>query len=247
MTDYRVYCLSRKEKLSFILLWFSGAIIIGNLFYDSVIVGALLIIPAIPGRRIYEKYLGEKQRRELSYQFRDLLYSLSSSIAAGHQMSQALIEAEKGMALIYGEEANIRKELKHMVFRIMESKESDEVLLRDMGQRSGLSDIRDFSEVYSICKRTGAGLEDAINKASEILMDKIDIRREIHTLTAQKMLEVRILILLPLLLIVLLRMFSPGYLDVMYLTIAGRIIMTLALMGMTLAAIISAKMIKVEL
>ncbi|MGI6751040.1 MAG: type II secretion system F family protein [Anaerovoracaceae bacterium] len=247
MTDYDEYSLNTKEKITFYSLWFSGAMILGNLFYESTVAGFLLTLPGFLAKKLYEEYLVESRKRELSYQFRDLLYSLSASVAAGHQMAQALMEAENSMALIYDENALILKELRHISFSIREVRESDEVLLRDLGMRSGLEDIRDFSQVYSICRRTGSGLEEAINKASEVLMDKIDVKREIHTITAQKKMEVRILILLPLMLIVILKLISPGYLDVMYHSIQGRVIMTVALLGMVFAIIISSKLTKVEL
>ncbi|NLY71922.1 MAG: hypothetical protein GX076_09645 [Clostridiales bacterium] len=99
----------------------------------------------------------------------------------------------------------------------------------DFAIRSNVEDIRNFVDIYSICKRTGGNMEKVIMKAIDVLLDKIDIKREIHKLTAQKRMESYILTAIPFILLLFLHIVSPNYLSVMYETIEGRIIMTLAL------------------
>ena len=245
--DYEVSKLSRKEFLTFFLFWISGCMVLGDLFYQSLIAGLVLTLFVHPAAREYSRILAERRRRQLSYQFRDLLSSLSASLSAGHPMREALLEAEENMALIYEAEAPIRQEAAYMVKRMGEAGETEESVLQDLGQRSGLSDIQDFAQVYSICRQTGGNLERAVQKASDVLMDKIQLQREVDTLTAQKKLEAGMLVALPLLLLFLLRLLSPEYLAVMYGCVQGRLMMTGALLGIGLAALLTYRLTRVQL
>lgn len=69
----------------------------------------------------------------------------------------------------------------------------------------------------------------AVNKAAAIIGEKINIEREIKTMVTQKKYEGRIITMMPVVIILFLQMMSPDYLEVMYTTAAGRILMSLAL------------------
>ena len=56
-----------------------------------------------------------------------------------------------------------------------------------------MEDIKNFVDVYLACRTTGADLETVIGNSTEILMDKIDIEKEIRALTAQKQFEGKII------------------------------------------------------
>ncbi|NLP29736.1 MAG: hypothetical protein GX363_01255 [Clostridiales bacterium] len=230
MINYDTYQLTGKKRVYFYLIVGLLMAGVGFLFYKSKLIIILFIALSYPIEKYYVKQLAQKMRRELSYQFRDLLYSLSASFATGRHMQEALIEAESGLKLIYDEKAAINRELAHMVKRMIESKESEEELLWDFAIRSNVEDIRNFVDIYSICKRTGGNMEKVIMRAIDVLLDKIDIKREINTLTAQKRMESYILTAIPFILLIFLHIVSPNYLAVMYETIEGRIIMTLALL-----------------
>ena len=150
--EYSTYPLSRRQLLIFCVI---AAAILGScvyLFYNSIVISLLYCGLAYPASRYYSKYLAEKRRRELSYQFRDLLYAISSSISAGRRMREALIEAENSMKLIHGENACISRELKYMIDRMEESGETEEVVLRDFALRSGVADIKAFRYLLHLQK-----------------------------------------------------------------------------------------------
>jgi tight adherence protein B len=245
--EYSTYPLSRRQLLIFCVI---AAAILGScvyLFYNSIVISLLYCGLAYPASRYYSKYLAEKRRRELSYQFRDLLYAISSSISAGRRMREALIEAENSMKLIHGENACISRELKYMIDRMEESGETEEVVLRDFALRSGVADIKSFSDIYSICKRTGGDMERVIRKTVAILLDRIELEREVHTFTAQKRMEFIILTAMPPFVLIFLRLTSGSYLEIMYETLAGRILMTMAFFFIGAAAVIGARITRISL
>jgi len=247
MPDYGCYRMTGKKRIYFYLLAGLIFFFIGWLFYENIAASLLLCGLSYPAERYYNTYLAANRRKELVYQFRDLLYSLSASFATGRHMQEALEEACEGLKLIYEEGALIITELSHIVKRIRECRESEEELLWDFAVRSHLQDIRSFIDVYSICRKTGGNLEKAVMKAIDVLLDKIDMEREIHMLTAQKRAEAYILTSIPFIVMLFFRLLSPGYLDVLYETISGRIIMTLALTGIIISYLWSMKLTQIEI
>lgn len=247
MTNYDCYQLNGKRRVYFYIICSFLASVIGYLFYKNILIAALFVVFSYPTERYYLRYLVGKQKRELSYQFRDLLYSLSSSFATGRQMQEALAEAEGGLRMIYDEDAHICRELSHIVKRMRESRELEEELLWDFALRSNVADIRSFVDIYSICKRTGANMDKVIMKAINVLLDKIDIQREIHMLTAQKRMESYILTATPFIVLLFLQIVSPDYLSVMYLTLSGRFLMSLALLAIVASFFWSMKITQISL
>ncbi|GAB1475441.1 hypothetical protein MASR2M70_02730 [Bacillota bacterium] len=247
IADYNHYILSRREKLGFCLgagSLFAGA---SFLFYDSLFVSGIFSTLAYPALRIYSKFLAEKRKAELLCQFRDLLYSLSSSIAAGRQMREALFEAEEGMKTMYGADALICRELTNMVINMEESGETEEYVLEYFAIRSRIPDIIRFADIYGISKSTGADIQRVIYKTVGILLDRIELDEEIRSLTAEKRLEFAILTAMPLLTLIFLRLSSPSYLSIMYECLAGRLLMTAAFMAMSAAAYFAFRITRIKL
>jgi len=128
-----------------------------------------------------------------------------------------------------------------------ESRASEDQLIKDFAYRSGIEEIINFADVYAICRTTGADVGQVVLKASEILVDKMSIVKEIKTITAQKKFEARIISLMPFVLIIFLNFVSPVYLTCMYQTLAGRLIMTIALAGIAISYYIMNIITEVEL
>lgn len=242
ITDYSKYQLSAKEKRTFLAVGFIVSFTVLYLFYHSILfslAGGCLSGLFIP---CYSSYLAEKRRRLLITQFKDLLYSMSASIAANLGIPEALAGGLEHLRLLYDQDTPIIGELEYMVKGISENRESDTRLLLDFAERSGCEDIGDFVRIYTICRTMGGDLENVLKSTIEIIVDKMNIEREIRTLTAQKRMEGRIISVMPLAVILFLNLFSPDYLEPLYTTPAGRLIMTAALAGIGTAFYLTDKM-----
>jgi len=244
--SYNSYDLNLKEKINFLVLSSLILMIIAFIFYHNFIISFIISSLAYPGLHFYSNYLAEKRRNALKEQFRDALYSISSSIIAGRQMAEALYEAKENMIIIYNDKAIIVLELSNMVKRIFESRESEEDLLKDFAKRSHLEDIVSFVDTYFTCRLTGGDLVKVVTKTSEILLDKLTIEKEIYTITSQKRFEAKILTAIPFVVILFLQIASPDYLSIMYEHILGRLLMTVAIIGISLSYYISIKLTNIE-
>ncbi len=245
--DYSVYDLSGKEKLLFYSVGYICIFTVVYLFYHSLwlsIISGVLVCFFIP---YVKKYLAVKRMNLINIQFKDMLYSLSASIAAGRQMEEAIIEAEENLSVMYGDEEPIMMELRYMKINIVENKESDKLLLKDFAFRSKSEDIDNFVQVYITCRNMGGDLEKIIRHTTEILTDKMSIDREIKVITSQKKTEGRIISAMPVIMLLMMNIFSYSYISPLYETAAGRIIMTGALCLMIWGIYLMEKFSEIEI
>ena len=244
--SYIYYELNYNERIRYLIVCGLGLMTIAYLFYHSIILSLLVSCVAYPGLSRYRSHLAEKRRKLLKEQFRDVLYSISASVSTGRQMPEALLEAEQSMKLIYKEDSLIVLELNNMVKRLNEYRESEEEILKDFALRTGIEDISDFVDIYLTCRETGGDFIRVLTKASEIIMDKITIEKEIRTITVQKQFEAKILTAIPLIILLFLQLVSPDYISAMYEGIKGRLLMTLALSSLGFSYFWSMKLTKIE-
>ncbi|MBQ9060776.1 MAG: type II secretion system F family protein [Firmicutes bacterium] len=246
ITDYSTYELSRPERIRFEGIGYGCIAIIVYLFYRSLILAALCGFLIRRCQPFYQKHMIQKRQAELNRQFRDLLTSLSASIAAGRQMEEALVEASENLSLLYGPDTLIMKELRYMKRSILENRETDRSLLSDFALRAGSEDIRSFVQVYLTCRSTGGDLQQIITHSSEILAEKMKISEQILVITSQKKMEGRMICVMPAAMLLALNLLSPAYISVLYTGIAGRLIMTLCLGGMIAGLILMERMTDVS-
>lgn len=246
IADYREYELTGKQKLLFCGAGYGIIAGVVWLFFHSILLSltaGFLVWRFLPFCR---RHLADKRRRELLRQFRDMLYSLSSSVAAGRQMEEAILEAEENLSFLYGEETPLMTELRFMARGIRENNENDRALLTDFARRSGCEDINSFVQVYLTCRTMGGDLSRIIAHTSEVMAERMEIEEQIAVLTAQKKLEGRIISLMPLAMLLMLNLLSSSYIDVLYTTLAGRLIMLVCLGGIALGAFWMEKLTDVE-
>ncbi len=229
MTDYQVYILSKKERKNVGVVMTLLLMGISMLFFRNPLMLAALPLALKPGWQLYGNYRRDQRQKALLREFRDFLFSLSASFATGRHMTEAMKEAEAALTHIYGEKSLLGEEIRYMVKAIEETGQSDQKVFCEFAGRTGLEDVQLLSEVYRACRETGGNMAAAVNKASAILTEKINLEMEIQTMLSQKKLEGTIIAVMPAVMIFFLLWMSPDYLEPMYSTVAGRLLMVTAL------------------
>ena len=247
MTEYAVYRPDRKEKLRYYLCCCLLLALLGLLFYRSLLMAALCCIGAKPLETVYIRRQVRMRREKLQEGFRDALYTISASVAAGRSMPAALADAAAQSEASYGTEADITRELREIVDAYHAVHGDAAQLLTDLGRRSGLPEIAQFAASYSICSACGGDLEAVCLRSAGLLLDRLSFRNETQSLMAQKRLDLLLLLSLPLLMLAFLNLVSFSYISVLYTTAAGRLLMTLCLAVMGGAVLWSIRIIDIEL
>lgn len=220
-------------------------VFLAYIFYRSLF-AVIFLCPLIPFCvKAQKKRLCRRQRETLKLQFKDALQAVSAALQAGYSMENAIVEALHDMENMYGERGLITSELAVIVKGIRNNRTAEELFLQ-LAQRSGLEDIRDFAEVFAIAKRGGGDLASVIRVCSVTIGDKIETTKEIGTLIAAKKLEGRIMDIIPCFILLYMDWSSPGFFDVLYQTLLGRVIMTICLAVYLGAILLSEKIMSIE-
>ena len=226
--NYKVYYMSKLEKILYFLLAFVIGAVVGYLFYGGLGRDEFgqrttlswildISIPAIVGLvagRIFvptrTKQIRDKNARTLNSQFRDFLEAFNTSIGAGKNVVDSFHAVYDDMRIQFEEDAFIVKELE-VILSGMANNFAVEDLMEDLGNRSGNDDIVSFANVFRISYRKGGNLKDTINTTHSILSDKMEIKEEIETMVSASKMEQTVMIFMPVGLIGIMKSMSPDF------------------------------------
>ena len=124
---------------------------------------------------------------------------------------------------------------------------SIEELLTDFSIRSANDDIRSFVQVLNLSKRSGGDLREIVERTAGVIRDKVQVREDIRTATQAVRFEQNIMSVIPIFIILYIDLSSSGFLGPLYNGVAGRAVMTAALIMMAASLIISRKISDIRL
>lgn len=229
--------LLKAAAVFFLIAW---------LFYDTWL-AVLLFLPFFrrTGRYIRELDI-RKRQEEGRLQFRDFLNSLTASMHAGYAVENAFYEAYQELAELYGKNAFIPRELARMLRQMKLNRPSEEVL-EEFGKRSGLEDAQNFASIFKIAKRSSGNLAAIMSDTAETIGKKLETQREIQVLIQEKRYEQKIMNIMPLAMILYLRLGNGEFIEILYTTMAGRVIMTACLLVYLLAYRMAEKIVNIRI
>lgn len=199
--DYHVYHMKPVDTLTGYLMGVAAVAAGSYIFFYSIpfsiIAGAIAGFFSI---KLYRKSLLKKRQRRLLLQFKDLLESINNSYAAGKNTPDAFLGAYNDLQMQYGETSDIVKEVAIINAGIQNNYNIEELLL-DLGDRSGLEDITNFSDVFEVSNRLGGNLKQVVSESYDMIRDKIDIELEINTIVASGRNDLNIMAALPFLIV----------------------------------------------
>jgi len=244
--NYDDYKFTILENVRYIAEGLLIASILGYLFYNNIF-GIIGLSPlALIYRRRKKAQLVEKRKWQLNQEFRDAITSISAALNSGYSAENAFYEGWKDLKLLYKEDSLIMEELSYIINQI-KLNVTIEKALSDFARRTRTEDINNFAEVFNTAKRTGGDLIKIIHTTAKSISEKIEVKRDIITLTTAKKYEADIMKCIPAAIIIYLNYSSPGYLDPLYNNILGIIVMTILLVTYLLAFNIADKIVDINI
>ena len=161
-------------------------------------------------------------------QFGDAIRSLSAVLESGYSVENAVSEAYSDLTLTYPENAMIMTELK-VIINMLKSNVAIENAFSQFAERSGLEDVKSFSDVFSTAKRTGGNIIAIIRSTASVIRTRVELKRELKTLMASKKYELDIMRMIPFGVLLYLRIFSPEMISALYGNVFGAVFMTILL------------------
>ncbi|MDO5344742.1 MAG: type II secretion system F family protein [Lachnospiraceae bacterium] len=246
MEDYRVYRFCRKELVWNMAMYLVLDGIISHLFFRSWLAFLLFFPGAALFLREQKKLLLKKRKIRMQSQFLTGMQLVCTSLQAGYAVENAFREALQELGKIYDEDAFIIREFRFLVKQIGLNR-TVEALLMDLGNRSGVEDIRNFAEVFSTAKRTGGDLIAITRNTVSSIQQKQETMQEIETSLSGKVMERNMMSAIPLFMIGYVEMTSPGFLDVMYHNTAGLAVMSACLLVYGIAFLWGRKVTEIQI
>ncbi|CAM4484271.1 tight adherence protein B [Paenibacillus endophyticus] len=246
LTNYGQYHLSRKQFLltataaSFLLY---AAI---YLFYHSVSMSLAVSAFGIIAPRYRRGALLRERKERLKLQFKEALFSLTSSLAAGRSIENAFLASLDDLLLLY---PNARTELliEFQIIRFrLENAEPIEYALRNFADRAGIDEITQFVDALGACKRSGGDLLEIMKRTAVIIGEKLEIEQEISVMVAQKRFEGRIMMAVPFVFLAFLSLAAPDYMAPLYKG-AGYLLLTVALVLLLACFWLMAKLMRIQM
>jgi len=247
MQDFDSYEMSLREKVLYTAVAAIAIFSVAFIFYRSIFLSLLLIPLALLYPRIKTRDIIKKRKKELNIQFKDLLYSLSSSLSAGKTVESAFREAVKDLSVLYPDPSTyILIEINRIISKL-DMNGTLENALSDFARRARLEDVDSFVNVFNISKRTGGNIAEVIKNTSAIISDRIEVGQEVDTMLTERRFEQKVLNMVPILLILVLSLSAPDYLNPIFTTMAGRMTMSASIILLAIAWFISAKINDIKL
>lgn len=216
LTNYDHYYLTRKQSIAAAL---AAALMIYAavyLFYHSVLLSLIAALFGIIAPRFRRRSLLLQRKERLKLQFKEALFSLISSLAAGRSIENAFLSTLDDLKLLYPDaRTELLLEFQIVRFRL-ENAESLEYALRHFANRAGIDEITQFVDALGSCKRSGGDLLEVMKRTSVIIGEKLEIEQEIAVMIAQKKFEGRIMMAVPFVFLAFLSLAAPDYIAPLY-------------------------------
>lgn len=188
------------------------AIAAGVLAHVFIDVTPLVIVATIVGacsRYASFRFLKARRLKALNVALPDAIELMSRALRAGHSMSSAIeIIAQQSVEPLAGEFDTVYQQQKFGIpFRDA---------LMGMSGRIPSKDLSFLVTAILVQKETGGDLTEILDRTTHVIRERGRIEGEIRTYTAQGRLTGWILGLLPVIMLLIINVVTPGYSDVLF-------------------------------
>ena len=184
--------------------------------------------------------MGARRRLNgLQAQVVDVLMIIASSLRAGHSFLQALDMVSKEIA------EPAAGEFSRAVSEIRLGRSVDEAL-GALGDRMVSDDFEWAMMAVNIQREVGGNLAEVLDTVAETLRDRETVRRQVRVLASEGKLSARILTVLPFAIVLFIAKTNGGFLDPLFSTFIGRIILGFGAVLMLVGIIVMRKMVRVD-
>jgi tight adherence protein B len=215
------------------------ALLLINYVLGSLLV-AIVIAAAIPlGVRSLLKRQLAKQRKLFSEQLPDNLQVLASALRAGHSFIGAL------SVVVNDAPEPARSEFQRVVADEQLGVPIDQAL-HVVSERMESRELEQVALVAALQRETGGNTAEVLDRVTDTIRERFELRRTVQTLTAQGRMSRWVLTALPLVLLLVITVISPGYMDIMYHTSAGKVLMVLGAISVTAGSLVIKRIVNIK-
>lgn len=184
-----------------------------------VALAALLVAALVPFALL--SGIGSRRRKAFTQQLPDTLQLLASSLRAGYSLLQGLDAVAQEVSDPTG------RELRRVVLETRLGRDMEEAL-EDLSARMQSKDFDWVVMAIRIQREVGGNLAELLMSVADTMISRERLRREVSALTAEGRLSAIIVGALPLVIGVVIAVLNPGYINVLFTTSLGKMMLLAA-------------------
>lgn len=219
--------------------------VVSYLFYGTWICAILFSPYLIRYIKSWEKQVIKRKQSQFRLQFKEAIQSVSSALNVGYSVENSMRETARDLKQIYKKENTILREF-NLMTRQLHMNMTAEQVLQDFAGRVCDEDVQTFVTVFNMAKRSGGDALGIIRNAVRQMSEKIDAEREINTVMSAKVLEFRIMTMIPFAMIFYLKISFPEFLTALYGNVAGIAVMSVCLVVYLVAYEAGKRIVEIE-
>jgi tight adherence protein B len=237
--DISTLSRSPEELVRFAIAASLIAAVLVDLATGSLLLAFFGLAAGPVGLRVLVRRNVRKQRLKFAEQLPGQLHELASAMRTGRSISDALaIVAEAA-------EEPMRRELRRVLADERAGRHIDEALL-PVAARMESSEVEQVSVIAALHRRTGATITEVLDRIADTARQRVAIRRELNTMTAQARLSRNILVALPVFVVIAIDIVGHRYEKPLFHTVLGFVVMGIAAVMVMFGARIMKSMVNVE-
>jgi tight adherence protein B len=178
-------------------------------------------------------------RAEFADQLADHLQVVSSAMRAGHSFVGALSVANADAP------EPTRREFERAITDENLGVPIEDALDR-VSERMDSPDLVHAALVAKLQRETGANAAEVLDRVAATIRERQELRRHIRALTAQQRIARWVLTALPLAMIAVLLVVSPGYINPLFEEGAGRVLLVVGALGMIIGGYLLKRMVEIK-
>jgi tight adherence protein B len=209
--------LSAQEAVLFSAGGLLVIAVLGLLLGGPLVALAFLLVGALLPFALLNQ-LGSRRRKAFTAQLPDTLQLLASSLRAGYSLLQGLDAVAQEVEDPGG------RELRRVVLETRLGRDM-ELSLEDLATRMQSKDFDWVVMAIRIQREVGGNLAELLTNVAETMISRERLRREVSALTAEGRLSAIIVGALPLVIGGAITVLNPGYIDGLFTTSIGRIML----------------------
>jgi tight adherence protein B len=212
-------------------------VFLGNMMGLGIGLVAAIVGFMLPA--IYMNRRREARSKNLESQLPETLTLVANSLKAGFGLLQSLSLAAEQM------EHPVGTELNQTIHEMHIGSSAEEALL-DLSERCGSYDLDLVVTAILVQRSVGGNLAEILETVAETMRERVRIRGEIQTLTAQQSMTGIIIGLLPLVVGGFFMIISPEYIGLLFTEPAGRIMIGVGIILETVGILIIRRILAIE-
>jgi tight adherence protein B len=209
------------------------------LFQRTILMSAVALIVAATIPMIVLRMKRNRRLKAFNAALPDAIDLMSRCLAAGHSVGSSIemMGQQSPEPLAFEFVQIFQQQRLGMQFR--------DALLQ-MGNRVPSRDLQFFITAILVQKETGGDLTEILTRTSHVIRERVRIEGEVRTRTAQGRMTGWILALLPVVMLVLINIISPGYSTVLFHDPVGKDLMYAGATMIAIGALIIRQIVNVQ-